>query len=188
MTSTASRRVPALPQRATDFALVTVGWAVALIGAAAFPLDNPQLARAALFVHLISMAVAFGAVVMIDMYGLLWLFGSRTLADLADLAGAAHSAIAAGVGGLLASGIALRPDFDTPLARFKMVLVLVLMLNGVAAQRALQGMRWRLSPTTAGDSIPWAGFRRLFTAAIVSQVAWMGSIAIGFITSLNRNG
>ena len=47
---------------------------------------------------------------MIDVYGVLWLFGHRTLAEVTALAAAAHGIIALGVGGLLASGIALRPD------------------------------------------------------------------------------
>ena len=176
----------AAPRRAADFALVAAAWALAVTGGAVFPLDDPQVARAALFIHLVSMAVGFGAVIMIDVYGLLWLFGSRTLSDVVALASAAHTVIAVGVGGLLASGIALRPDLDTPLARFKMVLVLVLMVNGAAAQRMLQRMKKELRPEVRGASIPWAGFQRVLTAAMISQSTWWGCIAIGFITNTNR--
>ena len=174
------------PLRPADIALVTAAWALAVVGAAVFPLDDPQVARAALFIHLVAMAVGFGAVIMVDVYGLLWLFGYRTLSDLVALAAAAHGVIAVGVGGLLASGIALRPDLDTPLARFKMVLVLALMLNGVAAQRMLQRMGTSLPPDVRGARIPWAGFQRALVTAMVSQSTWWGCIAIGFITNANR--
>ena len=172
---------------AGDYLAVTGAWAVALVAAAVFPLEHPQVSRAALFIHLMSMAIGFGAVIMIDVYGLLWLFGHRTLAELVDLDTAAHTVIAVAVGGLLASGIALQPDLSTPLAKFKMLLVLMLMLNGLAAQRMLQRLRRTLPPTTSGDKIPWAAFQRGLAAALISQATWWGSIAIGFITNAGRH-
>ncbi len=172
---------------AKDFAAVTGVWAVAVVLAAVFPLEHPQVAQAALFIHLMSMAIGFGAVVMIDVYGLMWLFGYRTLAELVDLDTAAHSVIAVGIGGLLASGIALQPDLSTPIARFKMVLVLVLMLNGLAAQRMLVRFKKALPAETRGDGIPWAAFQRGLAAALISQATWWGAIAIGFITNVQRH-
>src|SRR5438132_1587164 len=135
--ATAPRPVP----RAIDFAVVTGAWALAVIVTAVFPLRDPQVARVALFIHLVSMAAGFGAVVLLDVYGLLWLRGHRALSDVMALAAAAHGVIALAVGGLLASGIALRPDLTSPLARLKLMLVLILMLNGVAAQRTLQRLK-----------------------------------------------
>jgi hypothetical protein len=171
----------------TDYAIVAGAWALAVVTAAVFPLDNPQVARVALFVHLVSMAIGFGSVLVIDIYGLLWLAGRRTLTELVDLDTAAHTMIAIAVGGLLASGIALQPDLDTTPAQFKMLLVLVLMLNGLAAQRFLARLRRTLPPGTRGDSIPWAAFQRGLTAALVSQASWWGAIAIGFITNAARH-
>ncbi len=185
--STTTTTSPPAPHRMRDYALVTGAWAVAVAAAVAFPLDDPQVARAALFIHLVSMAVGFGSVVMVDIYGVMWLLGYRTLSEVMTLATVAHSVIAIGVGGLLASGIALRPDFDSNLFRFKMGLVLVLMLNGVASQRMLQRMRTTLPPEVRGADIPWAGFQRVLTVAMVSQSTWWGSIAIGFITNANRS-
>lgn len=167
--------------------MVVGAWCAAVVGAAVFPLDEPEVARAALFIHLMSMAVGFGAVILVDVYGLLWLFGFRSLSEVVALATVAHTVIGLGVGGLLASGIALQPDLATPLARFKMILVLVLMLNGVAAQRMLRRMRKTLPPDTRGASIPWAHFQRVLGAAMISQSTWWGSIAIGFITNVNRH-
>jgi hypothetical protein len=171
---------------ATDYLFVVGAWAVAVTAAAVLPLEDPQVGRAALFIHLVSMAIGFGAVVMIDVYGLLWLFGYRTLAELVDLDTAAHGVIAVAVGGLLASGIALQPDLGTPLAKVKMLLVLVLMLNGLAAQRLLARLRRTLPDATKGDSIPWTAFQRGLAAALVSQASWWGAIAIGFITNAGR--
>jgi hypothetical protein len=185
-TATSRTAIP-LPRRAFDFLVVVAAWAVAVVAAAVFPLDDPQLQRVALFIHLMSMAVGFAAVVMVDVYGLMWLFGFRTLSEVVALAAVSHTVIALGVGGLLASGIALNPDLTTPLSRFKMVLVLVMMLNGVAAQRTLQRMRKALPPDTRGANIPWAGFQRVLAAAMISQSTWWGSIAIGFITNVNRH-
>jgi hypothetical protein len=172
---------------ATDYAVVAGAWALVVATAAVFPLDDPRVARVALFVHLMSMAIGFGAVIVIDVYGFLWLAGRRTLAELVELDTAAHAVIAVGVGGLLASGIALQPDLATPLARLKMVLVLVLMLNGLGAQRFLVRLRRTVAPGTRGDSIPWAAFQRGLAAALVSQAAWWGAIAIGFITNAARH-
>jgi hypothetical protein len=178
------QRVPAL---AFDYAVRIGLWAVVVGAASVFPLDDPYVARVALFVHVMSMAVGFGSVVMVDVYGLLWLFGRKTLADVVELAAVAHTVIAGAVGGLMASGIALRPDLSSPLARFKMVLVLVLMLNGAAAQRMLHRMKHTLAPDTRGANIPWAGFQRVMTAAMISQSTWWGAIAIGFITNADRH-
>jgi hypothetical protein len=175
-------------RRALDYGAIVAAWLVVVAAASIFPSDDPQLHRVALFIHLISMAVGFGAVVMIDIYGLQWLFGYRSLAELADLAATAHPVIAIGLGGLLASGAALRPDLGSPMARFKLLLVLVVMINGVMAQRILRRLRDTLPPETQGDNIPWAGFQRALAVALVSQATWWGAIAIGFITNANRQG
>jgi hypothetical protein len=185
-TSTAASSHP-LPRHSTDFVFVVAAWAVAVTAAALMPLEHPGVAKAALFVHLMSMAVGFGSVVMVDVYGLLWLLGHRTISEVMALVKAAHGVIAVGVGGLLASGIALRPDISSPLARLKLVLVLVLMLNGVAAQRTLHRLSANLPDHVRGESIPWSVFQRVLAAALVSQSAWWGAITIGFLTNANRN-
>ena len=84
-TMTATTSPDSLLRRPGDYLVVTGGWAAAVIAAAVFPVDHPQVAKAALFLHLMAMAVGFGAVVMIDVYGLLWILGYRTLAELTAL-------------------------------------------------------------------------------------------------------
>ena len=186
-TSTTATTTARAPHRVADFAIVTGAWAVVVVAAATFPLDDPRVARAALFIHLVGMASGFGTVVMIDVYGLMWLFGYKTLHELVDLVTVAHSVIGVAVGALLASGIALRPDFSSPLALFKMLLVLVLMLNGVWAQHFLTHMKKTLPAEVRGPNIPWAGFQRALAAALISQSTWWGSIVIGFLTSVARH-
>jgi hypothetical protein len=178
----------ALPRRLGDFAVVTAAWALAVTAAAAFPLEHSGVAKVALFVHLMSMAVGFGAVVMVDVYGLLWLLGYRTLSELMTLVKAAHGVIAVGLGGLLASGIALKPDLASPLGRLKLFFVLIVMLNGVAAQRTLHRLTESLRADVRGASIPWAVFQRVLSAALISQSSWWGAITIGFLTSAGRKG
>ena len=185
--SAAPTAVPRPSRVRVDLALVVGAWLLVVVVAATFPLEHPQVFRAALFIHLIGMATGFGAVLMIDVYGLMWLFGHKTLSELVDLVTTAHSVIGVAVGALLASGIALRPDLSSPLARFKMLLVLILMLNGVWAQHLLVGMKRTLPAEIQGASIPWVGFQRALAAALISQSTWWGAIVIGFLTSLTSS-
>lgn len=187
VTTTAQTTTTRTTATAVDFAVVTGAWAMAVLAAATLPIQDGRVSQAALFVHLIGMALGFGSVVMIDVYGLMWLFGFKTLYELVDLLTVAHGVIAVAVGTLLASGIALNPDLSSPLARLKMLLVLVLMLNGVWAQRLLRRMLQTLPAETRGASIPWNHFQRALTAALISQTSWWGAIAIGFLTSVARH-
>jgi len=187
VTTTAPTTSTRTPSTAVDFAVVTGAWALVVLAAATLPIQDGRVSQAALFIHLIGMALGFGSVVMIDVYGLMWLFGYKTLYELVDLLTVAHGVIAVAVGTLLASGIALNPDLSSPLARFKMLLVLVLMLNGVWAQRLLHRMLRTLPAETRGASIPWSHFQRALTAALISQASWWGAIAIGFLTSVSRH-
>src|SRR5213082_2451932 len=83
---------PTAPRRTLDFAVVTGAWALAVLAAAVFPLRDPRVARVALFIHLVSMAIGFGAVIMVDVYGVLWLLGVRTLAEVMALSARAWPA------------------------------------------------------------------------------------------------
>jgi hypothetical protein len=188
VTTTTSTTAPSTTiRRIADYAIVGAAWVVVVIASAVLPLQESDVSRAALFIHLVGMAIGFGSVVMIDVFGLMWLFGYKTLYELVDLVTVAHGIIAVAVGSLLASGVALHPDMTSPLARLKMLLVLGLMLNGVWAQRLLQGMKRSLPPEVRGASIPWAGFQKALAAALISQSTWWGSIAIGFLTNAARH-
>src|SRR5687767_6394526 len=97
-TATSPASTAPAPRRMVDFAIVTAAWLAVVAAAAALPLQHAYVSRAALFIHLVGMAAGFGAVLMIDVYGLMWLFGYKTLHELVDLVTTAHGVIAVAVG------------------------------------------------------------------------------------------
>ncbi|MFE1953660.1 hypothetical protein ACFW9D_24695 [Streptomyces sp. NPDC059524] len=140
---------------------------------------DPALHTAALFVHLASLVLGFGAVLIADYYGLLWMTGRCSLNDA--LAGTArlHVPIWTGLAGLVGSGVLLHPDLASPLTRTKLVLVLVLTLNGLQA-----GLLNRRTAQHAASApltprfLAWGA-----TTALVSQICWWGAVMIGFRNS-----
>ncbi|WP_199808155.1 hypothetical protein [Streptomyces sp. NRRL F-2580] len=136
------------------------------------------LHTAALFVHLASLVLGFGAVLAIDYYGALWLTGRKTLREVLDSTAPLHMPVWAGLGGLLFSGAFLHPDLASPLTCVKLGLVLVLSLNGVQAS----ALHHRLA-AVEGGSAPRSLLIRGAVTASVSQVAWWGAVAIGFLNS-----
>src|SRR5690349_17996963 len=95
---------------------VVLGW-VASVLLAQHIATGPQTARVALFVHLASLVAGFGAVLVIDWTGLLWICGRRTFLDVTRTADALHLLIWLGLAGLTFSGILLQPDACVPLTR-----------------------------------------------------------------------
>jgi hypothetical protein len=136
----------------------------------------------AVIVHVLSLVIAFGAVVVIDWHGLLWLTGTRGLRELTRLAAAAGPLIWMGLAGLLASGAFLEPDMSSPTTWTKLTLVLAVGLNGALTStinRSLSDL-----PRATGLSVLPPGLRaRLVTATVVSQLGWWGAIIIGFSTA-----
>jgi len=185
-TQAATGEAPRSAGPATELAVTVTVWLAMVGGVAAVHLEAPSIHRAALFLHLVSLAVGFGAVVVVDVCGLLWVLGRRTAAQLLATATMTHGLITVGVVGLLVSGIVLHPDLDSPLARVKLVFVLAIMLNGVSAHRFLGGLR-TVPGQVAGDHIPWRFVPYAFFTAAVSQFAWWGAILIGFVTTTARS-
>jgi hypothetical protein len=160
-------------------------WALAVVVVSTVHLDHPTIRQGALFIHLVSLAVGFGGVTTVDLHGVLWMLGRRTAGELAALVTATHGLIAAGVVGLLASGAVLHPDLGTTPARLKLILVLVIVVNGVYARRFAARLR-AIPDHLRGDAIPWEYLPTAFATAAISQVAWWGAIVIGFLTSASR--
>ncbi|MEU3429846.1 hypothetical protein [Streptomyces gardneri] len=139
---------------------------------------DPLLHNVALFAHLASLILGFGAVLAIDYYGLLWLLGRRSLPDTLEHAAPLHVPVWLGVGGLLLTGMLLHPDPNAPLTQVKLVLVLVIALNGVHAT----ALHHRL--TDLGHRGPTTGLLvRGGASAVVSQMSWWGAVIIGFLNS-----
>ena len=152
-------------QQAADWLLVVLGWAAIVVSSAILPVEDLGVRSAALYLHLIFVPVGFGAVVMAHVYLVLWRTGRQRRREVLALTSVAHKLMAVGLGGLTATGIALDPDLDSPLMRTKLVLLLVLMLNAVRVQQST---------------------RRIVGPVVVSQIAWWGTLAIGYVITTAR--
>lgn len=144
---------------------------------AAYPL-RPVVAA----LHVMSLVAAFGAVLLVDWHGLLWLAGRRALTESTRLAAAASPIIWAGLGGLFVTGTLLRPDIGSPLTLVKLALVLAVCVNGAV----MAPVRLKLTELSADASpvdVPEREWRRMMLATTVSQLGWWGAVVIGFVNS-----
>ncbi|MFD4975491.1 hypothetical protein [Streptomyces sp. NPDC058424] len=140
---------------------------------------DPALHTAALFVHLASLVLGFGAVLVADYYGLLWISGRCTLIDALGSTARLHVPIWTGLAGLVLSGMMLHPDPTSTFTRIKLALVLILTLNGLQAGLLNRRMaRQASSPPLAPRLLAWGA-----TTALVSQICWWGAVVIGFRNS-----
>jgi hypothetical protein len=161
---------------------LVLGWVAAVLVAESLD-PGAQTHSIALFVHLASLVAGFGAVMVIDWTGLLWVCGRRTFLDVTRTADALHLMIWLGLAGLTVSGILLRPDACVTLTRIKLALVLVIAINGLyahtlAPQLVALGEQSPLAVLSQRSSA--ALMHRAGAAAMVSQAAWWASMAIGF--------
>ncbi|MCX5194732.1 hypothetical protein OOK31_12630 [Streptomyces sp. NBC_00249] len=131
----------------------------------------------ALFAHLASLVLGFGAVLSADYYGLLWATGRCTLTEVLGATSRLHVPIWAGLGGLVFSGLMLHPDVTSPLTLTKLALVAVLTVNGL--QAGLLGRRLEAATDPVSPRLLlWGG-----VTALVSQACWWGSVVIGFLNT-----
>ncbi|MDT3395187.1 hypothetical protein RKE29_00710 [Streptomyces sp. B1866] len=152
-------------------------WAASIWAATHLKAD-PALHTAALFGHLGALVVGFGAVLVIDYHGLLWLLGRHSLREVLALTHTLHRPVWAGTVGLLVTGVFLHPDLDSPLTRVKLLAVLAIALNGVAAA----AVQRRIS-TLAGSRPPARLLLLGAAVAGVSQIGWWTAAVIGFLNS-----
>ncbi|WP_229702717.1 hypothetical protein [Streptomyces albiflavescens] len=132
----------------------------------------------ALFAHLASLVLGFGAVLVADYYALLCLTGRITLRNALNSTARLNVPIWTGLAGLVASGVLLQPNLDSALTRIKLGLVLVLTLNGLQAGLLNRRITQRGTPALAPRSLA-----RGAATALLSQVCWWGALAIGFRNS-----
>jgi transposase-like protein len=132
--------------------------------------------------HVLSLVVAFGAVLVIDWHGLLWLAGRRGLTESTRLAAGAGPLIWGGLAGLIATGALLHPNLHSPLTVTKLVLVLAVAWNG-AAMSALRRRMAQLPAYVKPVDLPRRDWRLMMTATVISQIGWWGAIIIGFVNS-----
>lgn len=133
-----------------------------------------------LFVHVTSFAVGFGAVVVIDTFGLcflLKLFGVN-LKLVTGVANVTQRLIWLGFAGLVVSGIPmlyLKGHVDS-LTQLKLFFVIMLGLNGVF----LHFIKKMMDRLGAIEVFPPHVAFRVGLASSISQLGWWGAFAIGF--------
>ncbi len=136
----------------------------------------------ALAAHILSMVAAFGAVLLVDWHGFLWLLGRRALSETVRLDGAATPLIWGGLAGMMITGIFLEPNLASPLTMAKLFAVLVLTLNGLMLIPLMRRLV-RLSPITPFSGLPMGQRIHLMLGAAISQAAWWTAIIVGFINA-----
>jgi hypothetical protein len=159
-------------------AVVGLAWAAGVFTASRIE-PSVFVHRAALFVHLLSLVVGLGAVVVLDTYGAGCLLNRRSPVLVAQLAASLDPLIWAGLIGLVISGSLLHPSLASPLTWLKLTAVLAVGLNGVNAH----GLRTAVAALPASTSLwelPRPVLLRLMTTAGVSQTAWWLAVLVGF--------
>ena len=174
---------PSLPRLlpAYRFPLILVTLLVAVAGSAFVPPDYP-LRPAVLALHVLSLVVSFGAVLVIDWHGLLWLDGRRGLTESTRLAAATGPLIWFGLGGLIATGALLHPNLSSAVTVTKLVLVLTVAWNGAAMSEFRRRLA-QLPPYVKPGDLPRRDWRLLLGATVISQIGWWGAILIGFVST-----
>ncbi|WP_457029374.1 hypothetical protein [Kitasatospora sp. P5_F3] len=137
--------------------------------------SDPTLHSAALFVHLASLVLGFGAVLVADYHGLLWMTRRCTLFETLRTTSRLHVPIWAGLAGLVVSGMMLEPDLASPLTRIKLILVLLLTVNGLQAGLLDRRMADHSAAALTPRLLAWGA-----GTALLSQICWWGAVVIGF--------
>ncbi len=131
-----------------------------------------------LFVHLTSLIVGFGAVLVTDFFGFLWMRKKINISTVQELACQTEKLIWLGWCGLVASGIGLITikGYVDNLTVIKLFFVAMIGLNGIYL-RTIKKTSERL-----GDG-PMPGFLkfRIGLATAISQLGWWGALSIGFV-------
>ena len=132
-----------------------------------------------LFIHLVSLVTGFGAVIVIDFFGLLWLFKKVPLSLVNKVAGATQALIWLGWCGLVFSGlflITIKGYIDN-LTKIKLFFVLMLGVNGLY----LHMIKKSMEKISGQDTLPAQLKFRVGLASVISQVGWWGAMIIGFV-------
>jgi hypothetical protein len=165
--------------------MVVVGVWMAVI-AVAWMIHAPwAVRRGALFLHLAALIAGFGAVLVADLHGVLWLIGRRRLGELMRVTSALQPVIWPGLIVLVASGVLLSPNLLLPRTLVKLVLVLVATLNGLWAHGLSRQLETQ-PPETTARTVDQRLLVKVMTAGAISQAAWWGATLIGFLATTSR--
>ena len=137
----------------------------------------------AVVLHVMCMVVAFGAIILLDWHGFLWLIGRRKLAETIRLDGAATPLIWGGLAGMLATGVFLNPHLNNPMTDVKLAAVLVLSLNGIMLIPLMRRLV-RLPDRASFKDLAVGQRTHLLVCLVISQACWWTAITIGFINAV----
>ncbi|MFE6924720.1 hypothetical protein ACFVAV_27100 [Nocardia sp. NPDC057663] len=156
-------------------ALASTGLLGAALWIATHVNPDPALHTAGLFVHLAGLMLGFGGVLIADYLAALWLLGRSTLAEAMAGVSRMHVPIWLGLAALVASGIVLEPNLDSPLTQTKMVLTALLTVNGLQTTVLSRRLADHSAAPLPPRLLVWGA-----TSGAISQVCWWGAMAIGF--------
>ncbi|WP_147432975.1 hypothetical protein [Catellatospora citrea] len=164
------------PSPRTMVAAVVLTWVAVIVESTMVP-AHPLVQRMALFVHLASLLVGFGAVITVDWFALRWLLRRAQLRQVMAVAHEVHLLIWLGIAGLATSGALLRPDLGSTPTQVKLALVLAIALNGIQATAVHRRM------ADLPGRVPRLLLVRSALVALLSQAGWWGAMTIGFLNS-----
>jgi hypothetical protein len=134
-----------------------------------------------LFIHILSLVIGFGGVIVVDTFGLLWLLKKIPLKTVTNTAEITQRLIWIGWFGLVISGSVLLYQQGTirDLTWIKLFLVAMLGANGIFLHFIKKSME-RLGDV---EVIPKVIMFRTSLASTISQLGWWGAMIIGFMNT-----
>jgi hypothetical protein len=162
-------------------AIATAAWLVTVLMSTAIHAEG-SAHTFALIAHILAMVVAFGAIILVDWHGFLWLIGRRELAETIRLDGAATPLIWGGLAVMLASGAFLNPHLTSSMTDIKLAAVLVLTLNGIMLIPLMRRLA-RRPPSDSFADLTVGQRTHLLSCLVISQLCWWTAIVIGFINA-----
>lgn len=132
-----------------------------------------------LFIHLSGLVLGLGAVLVTDLYGLLWLRDRVRFPQLVRVSGVNERFIWAGWGTMIAAGIPLillKGAVDN-LMLIKLFFVALIGINGIF----LHLVHNQIEDIREGQQVPNVVMFRLVLTIFVSQLSWWGALTIGFL-------
>lgn len=134
-----------------------------------------------LIVHLCALTVAYGSVLAVDFIGFLWLVGRMNREYMLRITNWAQPVIWTGLITMMVSGAMLGPDLSKPLTRIKMILVILLALNGLnldMLRKRTIGLSGQTFWGAPNSYKAWSVF-----SIGLSQALWLSIIAVAAMNS-----
>ena len=143
-----------------------------------------QIYHVLAFIHLISLVVGFGAVIVVDTFGLLWVMKKISLQTVNQTANITQRLIWLGWLGLVASGMTLvvMRGSVSNITLIKIFFVAMLGVNGIF----LHLIKKNFDKLAGLEKIPAIYKFRIALTSVISQLGWWGAIIIGFLNTKFR--